>query len=55
MNQIVNKFLLAGDKFVPKMYLTQPGLRVVFVDNLSKTMKKMQIQDLLKHLLKLTR
>ena len=40
MNQIVNKFLLAGDKFVPKMYLTQPGLRVVFVDHLSKTMEK---------------
>ena len=25
MNEIVNKFLLAGDKFIPKMHLKQPG------------------------------
>ena len=25
MNQIANKFLLAGDKFMPKMNLKQPG------------------------------
>ena len=25
MNKIVNKFLLAGDKFMPKMHLKQPG------------------------------
>ena len=25
MNEIVNKFLLAGDKFMPEMHLTQPG------------------------------
>ena len=25
MNKIVNKFLLAGDKFMPKIYLKQPG------------------------------
>ena len=25
MNKIVNKFLLAGDKFMPKMHLRQPG------------------------------
>ena len=24
-NEIVNKFLLAGDKFIPKMHLRQPG------------------------------
>ena len=24
MNEIVNKFLLAGDKFLPKMHLRQP-------------------------------
>ena len=24
-NEIVNKFLLAGDKFIPKMHLKQPG------------------------------
>ena len=25
MNEIVNKFLLAGDKFMPEMHLGQPG------------------------------
>ena len=25
MNEIVNKFLLAGDKFMPEMHLSQPG------------------------------
>ena len=25
MNEIVNKFLFAGDKFMPKMHLKQPG------------------------------
>ena len=25
MNRIVNKFLLAGDKFKPEMHLKQPG------------------------------
>ena len=25
MNEIVNKFLLVGDKFIPEMHLEQPG------------------------------
>ena len=25
MNQLVNKFLLTGDKFMPEMHLKQPG------------------------------
>ena len=25
MNDIINKFLLVGDKFMPKMHLRQPG------------------------------
>ena len=25
MNQIVNNFLLAGDRFMPEMHLRQPG------------------------------
>ena len=25
MNEIVNKFLFAGDKFMPQMHLKQPG------------------------------
>ena len=27
MNEIVNKFLLAGDKFMPEMHLRQLGFR----------------------------
>ena len=25
MNEIINKFLLAGDKFMPEIHLKQPG------------------------------
>ena len=25
MNEIVNKFLIVGDKFMPDLHLTQPG------------------------------
>ena len=25
MNEIVNNFLLAGDQFIPEIYLKQPG------------------------------
>ena len=25
MNQVINKFLLAGDKFMPEIHLQQPG------------------------------
>ena len=25
MNEIINQFLLVGDKFMPEMYLRQPG------------------------------
>ena len=25
MNEIINKFLLAGDKFMPEIHLRQPG------------------------------
>ena len=25
MNEIINKFLLVGDKFMPEMHLRQPG------------------------------
>ena len=30
MNEIVNKFLLAGDKFMPEMHLKQPGFTYRF-------------------------
>ena len=32
MNAIINKLLLAGDKFMPEMHLRQPG----FTHNLNK-------------------
>ena len=36
MNEIVNTFLLAGDKYMPEMHLKQ----LVLVDQLKKTKKK---------------
>ena len=29
MNDIINKFLLAGDKFIPEIHLRQPGFTCV--------------------------
>ena len=29
MNEILNKFLLAGDQFMPEMHLRQPGYMYV--------------------------
>ena len=40
MNKIINKFLLAGDKFMPEMYLWQPGLTHTAWDHLQKTKKE---------------
>ena len=34
MNGIVNKFLLARDKFMPQMHLIQPGFTYVHVGHL---------------------
>ena len=42
MNQIVNKFLLAGDKFMPEMYLKQPRFTYSACGPFTK--KKEQIQ-----------
>ena len=44
MNEIVNKCLLAGDKFMPKMHLKQPG----FTDSVCGpfTKDKVRIQKL---------
>ena len=43
MNEIVNKFLLAGDKFMPEMHLRQPG----FTDSACEpfTQNKERIQE----------
>ena len=49
MNQIVNKFLLAGDKFMPEMHLRQPGFtysaRGPFTKNKQRIQKLMQTGD----------
>ena len=49
MNEIVNKFLLAGDKFMPEMHLKQPGFTYSacgpFTKNKEfKNLKKQEIQ-----------
>ena len=49
MNEIVNKFLSAGDKFMPEMHLKQPGLLRALVNHLIKTKKEfknLQKQDI---------
>ena len=40
MNEIVNKYLLAANKFMPEKYLKQPGLLIVLVIHLLKTKKE---------------
>ena len=43
MNEIINKFLLAGDKFMPEMHLMQPGFTYsacgLFTKNKERTEK----------------
>ena len=49
MNEIVNKFLLAGDKFMPEIHLKQPGFtysaRETFTKNKERIQKFMQTGD----------
>ena len=57
MNKIINKFLLAGDQFMPEMHLdilvnlVNLDLHIVLVEHLLKTkkgyknIKKQEIQD----------
>ena len=49
MNQIVNKFLLAGDKLMPEMHLKQPGFTYSacgsFTRNKQRIQKFMQTGD----------
>ena len=40
MNEIVNKFLLGGDKFMPKMHLKQPGFTYSACRPFTKTKKE---------------
>ena len=51
MNQIVNKFSLAGDRLIPEMNLRQPGFTYSLVEHLQKikkeyeNLKKQEIYD----------
>ena len=49
MNQMVNKFLLTGDKFMPEMHLRQPGFTYSpcgpFTKNKQRIQKFMQTGD----------
>ena len=42
MNEVVNKFLLAEDKFMPEMYLKQPGFTYSACGSFTKTKKKLK-------------
>ena len=42
MNNIVNTFLLAGDKFMPEMYLKQPGFTYSACGPFTKNKQKIQ-------------
>ena len=39
MNDIINKFLLVGDKFMPEMHLKQPGFTYSSCGSLRKNTK----------------
>ena len=40
MNEIINNFLLAGDKFMPEMHLKQPGFTYSTFGPFTKNKKK---------------
>ena len=42
MNEIVNKFLLLGDKFMPEIHFKKPDLLTVLVDHILKTKKELK-------------
>ena len=42
MNEIVNKFLLVGDKFMPEMHLKQPGFTYSACGPFTKNKKKLR-------------
>ena len=45
MNETVNKFLWAGDKFMPEMHLKQPDLLTIHADHLLKDRKGVSSVD----------
>ena len=52
MNEIVNKFLLVGDKFTPETHLRKSVFKVVVVEHLQKakeeykSLKKQELRDI---------
>ena len=42
MNEIVNKFLLEGDKFMPEMHLKQPGFNYSGCGSFTKNKERIQ-------------
>ena len=42
MNDIINKFLLAGDKFMPEMHLKQPGFTYSVCGPFTKNKERIQ-------------
>ena len=42
MNDIINKFLLVGDKFMPEMHLRQPGFTYSACGPFPKTKERIQ-------------
>ena len=42
MNEIVNKFLLPGDKFTPDMHLKQPGFTYIACRPFTKNKERIQ-------------
>ena len=42
MNKTINKFLLAGDKFMPKMHLREPGFMYSACEPFTKNKKIIQ-------------
>ena len=53
MNKIINKFLLAGDKFMPELHLKRPGFTYSACGPFTKhheRIQKFRETDYLKHL-----
>ena len=43
MNEILNKFLLVGDKFMPEMHLKQPGFTYSACDPFTENKENIKI------------
>ena len=51
MNEIINKFLLAGDKFMPEMHLRQLGFTYSACGLFTKNKKRIKKKKLKKQLI----